>query len=315
MEIRHLECFAEVVRLNSFSKAAQALHISQPAVSKMIRAMEDELELPLLYRHSRSVELTDVGRAVFARAQQMASLFRSLHAELEDVRQLRAGRLRIGLPPIASSSVFPRVLGEFSRRYPEIAIELCEAGSKTIEKRVTEGTLDLGVVCSLPPRGELAVLPFIRDPLQVIIAPDHPLARKGRLRFSDLAQERFVMYREDFSLHDAIRERCRAAGFEPHSVYETSQREFMTQMVAAGLGIALLPQAICDTLDPAHIRPLPLEEPPLYLHLAAIWRRDRYLSFAARCCLSFTANELGAPPPQLPPAPAPPGSNKKLAFD
>ena len=115
MEIRHLECFLEIVRLGSFSKAAKVLHISQPAASKMIHAMEQELGLPVLYRQNRNLTLTDIGQAVFERAQPIVALFHGLHAELEDVAQARKGRLRIGLPPIASSSVFPQVLGEFSR--------------------------------------------------------------------------------------------------------------------------------------------------------------------------------------------------------
>ena len=104
MEIRHLECFLEIVRLGSFSKAAKVLHISQPAASKMIHAMEQELGLPVLYRQNRNLTLTDIGQAVFERAQPIVALFHGLHAELEDVAQARKGRLRIGLPPIASSS-------------------------------------------------------------------------------------------------------------------------------------------------------------------------------------------------------------------
>ena len=291
MEIRHLECFLEIVRLGSFSKAAKALHISQPAASKMIHAMEQELGLPVLYRQNRNLTLTDIGQAVFERAQPIVALFHGLHAELEDVAQARKGRLRIGLPPIASSSVFPQVLGEFSRLYPDISVNLYEFGSKTIEKEVYDGMLDLGVICSPSDNSEFSTLSFIKDPLQVIVAPSHPLSERTLLSFADLAQEQFIMYREDFSLHDAIANRCLQAGFEVRCAYETSQREFMTQLVASGLGIALLPQAICATLSPQQLRAIPMTD-PVYLELGAIWRRNRYLSFAARSWLDFTKEKL-----------------------
>ena len=109
--------------------------------------------------------------------------------------------------------------------------------------------------------------------------------------FADLAKEGFVLYSQDFSLHDQILNRCKVAGFQPIIICETSQREFMTQMVEAGLGIALLPSKICAELNPKAVVSIPLAEPRMYLQLAIIWRKDRYLSFAARRWLEFTTTE------------------------
>ncbi|MCX7779437.1 MAG: LysR family transcriptional regulator [Negativicutes bacterium] len=293
MNITHLEYFLEVVRQGSFSKAAAALHVTQPSISKMIQSLEDELGATLIIRNAKQIELTDAGKVILAQAQQIVERFQNLTAELDDIVHLKKGKIRIGLPHITGSTVLPRMLGEFNQRFPNIQIQLFEFGSKKIQSGVQEGSLDIGIVCTLPAKTDIfAVVPLLKDPLRVIVHPGHPLAQKQTIRFTELANESFVMYSEDFSLFDCILDRCRAAGFEPKIICQTAQREFMTQMVAAKLGIALLPSAICDGLDPREIVPIAIEDPQIYLELAMIWRKDRYISFAARSWLDFTASRL-----------------------
>ncbi len=289
MNIRHLEYFLEVARQESFSKAAAILHVSQPSISEMIKNLEDELGAPLLYRGAKRLELTDSGQIVKQQADQIVTLFHSLAGNLQDLNQLQKGKIRIGLPPITASTIFPRLLGEFKQQYPNIELQLHEFGSKKIRQGVNEGSLDIGIVCSLPDRTEhFEVLPFVDDPIQVILPPGHRLSGKSAIDFTDLRDEGFVLYSEDFSLHDQIIARCKLAGFQPIIICETSQREFMTQMVAAKLGIALLPSKICRELDPARIISVPLTDPQIILHLAVIWRKDRYMSVAARRWLDFS---------------------------
>ncbi len=293
MNIRQLEYFLEVARQESFSKAATILHVSQPSISEMIKNLEEELGSPLLYRGAKRLELTDAGQLVQEQAQQIVAQFNNLSGNLKDLHLLHKGKIRIGIPSITASTIFPRVLGEFKQHYPKIELQLHEFGSKKVRQGVNEGTLDIGIVCTLPDRSEsFEVFPFVEDPLRVIVHPEHPIASAPSVDFSDLRHEGFVLYSEDFSLHDQILARCKLAGFQPTIICETSQREFMTQMVAAKLGIALLPCKICDELDPAAIVSVPLADPQMYLQLAIIWRKDRYLSFAARRWLEFTTTNF-----------------------
>ena len=159
-----------------------------------------------------------------------------------------------------------------------------------IDLRDREGLAQ--VVCDPDRADSFEVLPFVEDPLKLIVHPAHALAQKDEVDFADLRDEGFVLYSEDFSLHDQILARCRLAGFQPIIICETSQREFMTQMVAAKLGVALLPSNICAELDPAAIVAVPLKDPKMVLHLAVIWRKDRYMSFAARRWLEFTTTHF-----------------------
>lgn len=288
MNIHHLEYFLEVIRQGSFSKAASTLHITQPSISKMVQSLEDELGVILINRNTKPLELTDAGQAIIEQAQQIVNLFQNLTVELDDVIHLKKGKVRIGIPPIAGSTIFPPILGEFNKKYPNIHLHLFEFGSKTVEAGVHDGSLDIGIVCTPPAKDEaIEIFSFVEDPLRVITHPENPLAKHPEVDFTALANESFVLYREDFSLYDRILDRCKLAGFHPRIICKTSQREFMTQMVAANLGIALLPGKICDELDPLRIISIPLAAPPIFLQLSIIWRKDRYLSFAARNWLNF----------------------------
>jgi DNA-binding transcriptional LysR family regulator len=303
MNITHLEYFLEVVRQGSFSKAATFLHVTQPSISKMIQSLEDELGVILILRNSKQVELTDAGKIILEQAQQIVTRFQNLTLELDDIVHLKKGKVRIGLPHITGSTILPRVLGKFNQTYPNIQIQLYEFGSKKIQLGVQEGSLDVGIVCTLPLKQDhFEVFSLIKDPLKVIVHPGHPLAQKAIIDFADLANDPFVLYSEDFSLYDFILDRCKLAGFQPKIICETSQREFMTQMVESKLGIALLPSTICDHLDPNSIVSLPFTDPQIYLQLAIIWRKDRYLSFAARRWLEFTTAQFTPPAPLIPTA-------------
>lgn len=294
MEIRHLEYFTTVAKHLSFTKASQELHISQPTISKMIKSLEEELGVTLFYRSPR-IELTDAGKALFRQSKSILNSFDNIESELADVMTMKKGNIKIGLPPIIGASFFPKIIGEFKELYPKIDIQIIEVGSKKIEQGIEDGTLDIGVVCTTPAKKDtFEMFSFIKSPLKLIVHPEHKLASDEVVSFNDLENEPFVMYREDFSLHDMIIKRCMLYnGFQPQIICESSQRDFMVEMVAANLGVSFLPEKICRELDSKRVSVVPLEEPHIYLHLAMIWKKDRYISFASKEWLKFTSSKYG----------------------
>jgi DNA-binding transcriptional LysR family regulator len=293
MDVRHLTYFIEVARHRSFTKAAQALHITQPSISKMVKILEEELDVTLFNRTAKQAELTDAGRAVLRQAQQIVNSFHNLTSELSDVINLKKGNIIIGLPPMVGVSFFPSVIGDFNHLYPQITLKLIEVGSKQVEHGVEDGSLDIGVV-ALPVKNELFnMFSFVKEPMRLIVHPNHPLAKQELVHFSELKHEPFVLFREDFTIRDRILERCSQNGFVPKIVCESSQWDFIAEMVAAKLGVALLPDTITKELSPTRIKALELAEPEIPWHLAIIWRKDKYLSFAAREWLKFTSNQFG----------------------
>lgn len=295
MDIRDLQYVLELARRRSFTKASEALHITQPTLSKMIKNLEEELGVQLFTREGKQVDLTDAGRVILEQAGPIVDAFHSLTSELQDLTRLGKGQIRIGLPPMVGANFFPRVMSQFRSHYPGVTIQLEEAGSVKVEALVAGGALDMGVVLLPVDDSRFDSYTIIRERLRLIVHPGHPLAAEGRkqVRLSELAPEAIILFREDFGLHDKIILECRKAGFEPNVLYESSQWDFMAEMAAAGLGVSLLPEVICRTLDPSRVRVLELVEPVIPWHLAMIWRKKSYLSYAAREWIRFTQELLG----------------------
>ncbi len=293
MEIRHLEYFMEVARQKSFSKAADAIHISQPSISKAIKDLEGQLGVALFYRNTKHVELTDAGENILGQAQQIVSSFQNITAQLDSLTRLQTGKIHIGLPPITGVTSFSHLLGAFKKEYPEINIHLFEFGSKKIEQAIQDELLDIGICTPPENRALYERLYFIQDPLYVIMHPSSKLAQYESIDYKQLRGEHFILYDTDFRLHDMIIDRCKQAGFTPNIVFETSQLELMTQMVAADFGIALLPSKICKGLDAKAIISKPFVDPPLCLQLEILWKKNRYLSHATREFLTFAEKNYG----------------------
>lgn len=290
MDFHHLKYFTEVAHRKSFSKAARHLHISQSAISRTIKALEDELGVVLFLRNAKAVELTDAGAIFLNHAKRSVFIFEHLKNDFENEFKLEQGSIHIGLPPITDAQVFAHLLGAFKRMYPQIDIELYEYGSKKVEIAVQEGLTDLGIICTEPKKDYESFF-LLEDPVCVLLPKDHLLADAGDIPLADLAGDGFVLYRDDFNLHDEIIAQCKTADFTPKIVFETSQRELMIQTVSAGLGIALLPKRLCPHNNPnvsVHV----LAGRLIIHRLYVIWRKGHYLSHAAKLWLDFAQDHI-----------------------
>jgi DNA-binding transcriptional LysR family regulator len=294
MDVHALRYFVEVARHQNFTRASEALHVTQPAISKSVRALEEELGAPLLLRERRRVRLTDAGRIVLERAQGILDSMRVIEEEVVELAALRRGRLRVGMPPIVGVAFFPPLLTEYHRAHPGIALELREEGSHHIEALVLDRELDVGAVVLPTDEKAFGTMPFVRDELRAVLHPTHPLARRRTLALEDLEDTPFVLYRPEFALHGHILDACRRSGFNPTVVSESSHWDFIVAMVAANIGVALLPQTICRRLDRRQVRAIRLRGTAIPWNVALIWRRDRHLPPATRAFLDLARRRLGA---------------------
>lgn len=282
MEIRHLEYFSEVAKQLSFTKAASVLHVSQPSLSKAVKQLENELGISLFYR-SKQLELTDAGKAVLTNAINVLDAFHNLTSELGDIIDLKKGKIKIGIPPITGAAFFSKLISYFRDQYPNIEILLSEVGSKMIKQGVEDGSLDIGLVCNLPVQSShFATLEVINDPLELLVHKDSHLAEEPAIDLADLTKEPFILYRQDFTLHDRIIEECKNKGFIPNVVCHSSHRDFMIEMVEAKVGAALLPSQIASDIKDRDIVAIPLEKSNLSLELGMIWKKNKYLPFSVR---------------------------------
>jgi len=291
MDIRHLEYFTEVAKQLNFTKAASALHISQPSLSKTVKSMEDELGVPLFYRSFRQLELTDAGKALLANANHVLHAYQNLTNELDDVMNLKKGQIRIGIPPIIGAAFCSSLISRYIDLLPSINVSLTEVGTKTIKNGIHNGTLDVGFVCNHTEyKQKYEMVELLKDPLMLVVHQDHPLQLLPAVTFDDIKSESFVMYRQDFSLYDRIIDVCASHQFYPKIVCESSQKDFMIEMVEAKLGVALLPSQICERISNNKIKTIPFQHPEVHLELGMIWKKDNYLPFAVREFISLATN-------------------------
>ncbi|MFD0616426.1 LysR family transcriptional regulator [Paenibacillus sp. GCM10027629] len=293
MDIRHLQYITEIVRCNSFTKAAESLHITQPTISKSIINLEQELNTEIFVREGKQIKLTDAGDAIMNYAEPILHLFDQLMAEINDLTYLNKGNIRIGIPPMAGSSYFPMVIKQFQATYPGITIHMVEDGAKRIEERIEEGDIDVGAVLRPIDHEMFDSFPIVEDRLKVIMHPSHPLAERKHIELQELSQDRFILFSHQFALHERIIHECRAVGFEPQIVSESSHWDFIGEMVGADIGIAMLPDTICRLLSPEKVRAVTLINPIIPWQLSMAWRRVGYLSRASRAWIAFTREYFG----------------------
>lgn len=286
MELRSLRAFVEVVRQGGFSQAAKVVFATQSTVSKAVKQLEIELGVPLLDRIGHRSEMTAAGQIVYRRAIAMLAEREDMVGELDELRGLKRGRLRLGLPPLGSSTLFAPMFVNFRSRYPGIDISLVEHGSKRLEEILLAGEIDLAA--SLLPVAEPFDWQAVRaEPLVALMNATHPLAKRKKLGLVDLRDTPFILFDSGFALNQVILDACEKRGFVPAVAARSGQVDFIVELAAAGLGIAFLPRNMAVQRHQEGVAQVLLDEPDTLWHIALIWRRGGYLSHAARAWLEL----------------------------
>ncbi|MFJ3047299.1 LysR substrate-binding domain-containing protein [Herbaspirillum chlorophenolicum] len=287
MDIRALRYFTETVRLNSFSRAADALHVTQSTVSKMVRQLEGEVDAPLLIRDGRRLALTDTGRVVYEQGQQILASMQRLNAEVRDTKALRQGHLDIGIPPMINILCTP-VLKAFRERHPEIALNLKEDTGPQIEQRVANGELEIGMtVLPADPELELEVMPVARYPIWAVAQAGSFQKNRATLRCAQLDGMPLVMLNNEFGLTRSLRGTFREIGIAPQVAAQSGQWDWLVAMALAGMGTALLPEPFIHRIATDQLQAVRLTEPEVQWQVAYV-TRGGYLSHAARAWMEIS---------------------------
>jgi len=303
MELRNLHALVEVVRRGGFSQAAKVLFTTQPNVSKAVRQLEDELGVPLLDRLGHRSQLTDAGGVIYRRALSILTESEDMLTELDELRGLRRGLLRLGLPLFGSSVLFAPIFALFRSRYPGVEISLVEHGSKRLEELLRAGEVDLAAsLMPVPPEFEWQDVRA--EPLVALLPPGHALLGRPSLHLRDLAAEPFILFEEGFLLNKIILDGCARRGFQPAIAARSGQIDFIVGLVTAGLGIALLPRLMAEQRRKPGVDFVLLDEPDMLWHMALLWRKGAYLSHAAQAWLALSREAHPAPGPENAPAQA-----------
>lgn len=295
MELRALRYFVEVVRQQSFTAAADKLFVTQPTISKMVKSLEEEIGSPLLLRDGRQMVLTDAGRIVFQRGQDVLAAHAQLQSELNDLGTLGRGELTIGIPPLGGS-LFTPIIAAYKQRYPNIELKLFEQGSRMIEAALMSGELELGGLLEPVDPDMFDVLPMVRAPLWLVAPRESRWDEDRAVPLADLARESFVFYAESLALNDTVLDACRKVDFTPSIVSRSGHWDFMAALVHAGVSIALLPEPYCRRLDAGQFTCRPIVEPEITWAIVLGWLKKGYLSHAARAWLDVARATLPIAP-------------------
>lgn len=276
--LHQLKVFQTVARRLHFSKAAEELSLTQPAVSMHIKQLEDALGVTLFEKQGRRVTLTEAGQSLFDIACRITTLIQEAIAIMEDYKGMKRGTLKVAADTTAGVYLVPEALGIFHKMYPNIAISLDVSNRAQVAQKLLLNETDLAVMGQIPNQDALVAEPFMVNELVIIAAKGHPLANREILTPQDLLGENFLL-REPGSGTRATAERFFAsAGITPHVAMELGSNSAIKQAVAAGLGIAIIPKrAITLDLAANRLVILPVTGFPLIRYWHVVHSRDKNL--------------------------------------
>lgn len=294
MEIRQLQYAVQLAEDRNFSRAAEKLHIAQPSLSQQIAKLEKELGVQLFRRDTSSVQLTNAGTIFVDKAQKVLDMLDQLRSEMDDIAQMRSGKLVIGSLPITGSHILPHVLPVYRARYPNIDIVLIEDTSTNLEMLTAKGQADVSLL-SLPLQEKsLTYQSVINERIRLAVPPQHQLAQQpsGTIDIKALAAEPFIILKRGQGFRQITIDLCERAGFTPNIVFESSNIETVQSLVATGMGVAFVPEMVSratwSEFTPVYID---LADQPMRT-LVVAYRQGRYVSKAAEAFIDILINEV-----------------------
>lgn len=282
MQLQQLLYFVAVAETRHFTHAAESVHVAQPSLSQQIRALEAELGAELFSRARGNISLTEAGQTLLPLARRILADADTARHEVQELVQLRRGRVRLGATPSLCTGLLPDVLRVFHDRHPGIQLLIEEGGSLDLVRELARGALDLAlVVLPLPPGSPaLTTVELLQEDL-VVVSSASAKAPRRPVRIADLRDQPLVMFRHGYDLRELTVAACRAAGFEPSFTVEGGEMDAVLGFVRAGLGMAVVPSMVAGRAGPG-LRVTPLARPGLRRTIALAHRSDVAPPRAAR---------------------------------
>jgi LysR family transcriptional activator of glutamate synthase operon len=286
MELRQLRYLVALADERHFTRAAERERVAQPALSQQIRKLERELGVALFDRTTRRVSLTEAGALLVAHARRVLAELADASAELDGLRGLLGGRVTIGLTQTPGPLDLVRLLGDFHAHHPAVELAVREDLSTALAAELRVDALDLAFLSLVDEadRRGLDVHPLAHERLVVALPADHRLAGRRAIRIGDLREEELISFSEGATIRAAVRRIAREAGFEPRIAFETGEVARMRALVAAGLGVAVLPRSDAEAPGPP-VAVVDLRAPALTHRISLCWRHGKRHAPAARALL------------------------------
>jgi len=296
MELRQLRYFIALAEEGSFTRAAHHANVAQPALSRQIQKLENELGLPLVDRTTRRVAITPAGHEVAAAGRRVLGELEALKHSLQQTMDLLQGTVTIGVTRTPGPVDVPRLLASFSRQHGAVELILREGLSVDLAGQLREDRIDLALVSaiSLRERRQLELQRCRVEQLAVLLPATHQLATRRTLSIGDLRDERFVSFSHGATIRHAVERAAARAGFVPRASLETNDVDRTAALVAEGLGVAVLPETDARRGGPNTVA-VALRTPTLRYEIFVAWRAHRHLTPAAQALRTAILDDADAP--------------------
>jgi len=281
MEIHQLRYFVAVADEGSFSRAAAKVRVAQPSLSQQIRKLEAEVGQPLFDRLPRSVVLTEAGRCLIDYARQILASIGDARRSIDELKDEVSGRLAVGAIPTIAPYILPELVGKFQKHYPEVSLEIVEDVTDGITRRVEAGELDVALASTSQQSPTLRRESVGNEPLLALVPEGHPLAKKTLVELDDLKSQRFLLLHEMHCLSQQVHHLLESRRLRPEIALAGSQLGTIANMVAAEIGVSIVPQMMVKHRSTSGCVSLPFAPPVPERELNLLYNPLRFQSKAA----------------------------------
>ncbi|MCR8743919.1 LysR family transcriptional regulator [Romboutsia lituseburensis] len=292
MNIKEIIYFLEVVKETSFTKAANNLYISQPALSKAIKNLEQEVQTQLIERNTKKFNLTYEGEIFYENAKKSIDIINTEIFKLQDSITNCRKKLTLGIPPVIGSVYFTSAVAKFKQEYPDIDIKIIEEGANNIKYKVVDESIELGAVIFPVEEDSIIASQIVSGDVMLAISKDHPLANRKSVDMKELKDERFIVFNENFMMYDKTINACKKSGFEPNIVMKISQWDFILEMVALNYGIAIMPKPIVQRYKMNGVSMISISNPGINWNIGFIVKKDKYMSKTLKLFVEYATNHI-----------------------
>lgn len=278
MELLQLQYFLKVAKLEHMTKAAQELRIAQPALSKTIARLEEDLGVPLFDRKGRNIRLNSFGKVYLKKVEMALTLLEDGRREVEDLAEIERGRVYLAT---TTHKCFSDVIGSFISLHPDVKLQITQASEKEKVQQLRNGEIDFCI--TFPPIEQTGIegLSFLTEKILLAVPPTHRFANRSSIDLSEVADEPFICIKRGNPFRDMTDEFCQKAGFTPNIICEVDEHSAVGHFLRMGIGVAFMPETLIDKIETSfHL--VHIDDPICQRTYQIAWLEGRYMSVAER---------------------------------
>jgi len=292
MEFRQLRHFVAIVEKGGISAAARHLYMAQPAISASIKKLEEELNMPLLHRRDRGVHLTNAGQQFLLHARQILQQATDAKLAMSAIEGLVQGEAEIGVPTMLGSYFLPPLIMAFKHQYPALSLNIIDAGTRNIRKKLLDGELELGVVADKDLLPEFESSKLMQEEMVVCMMEEHPLAEKECIEYKDFLAHDLILSGKGYYSNSLIEKISKEAQTMPKVAFTSNLLPLIKSVIRKGYAISPMWKVAIQDDDGIITRPF---AKPFVIELSLAWRRDSYLSSANQALRDFLLEQVNKP--------------------